>query len=243
MKWAAFDLEFTKLLPGLDEEISDDLHISCASIITTGSAWPQVWYERPVHGGEMPNDYMSVKTLEAFLDSLYELVQNGHLLVTWGGSSSDWKLLAKEVPHRALDIVNMALQSVDVPMCTCMSIGMMMGLNAACKALGFSLKDDTSSENIPDLWNQKTLEARLKVLQHVSNDAFATMLVVKNAENSGQLAWISLKGHYKTWSPVHFLTVKACLSKELPSVPFQIGPNHNAKILARWLLLPVQNQT
>lgn len=239
MKWAAFDLEFTHLLPGLDEEVPADLHISCASIITTGSSWPQVWYERPSFG-DVPSDFMSTKTLEAFVDSLADLVKNGYLLVTWGGSASDWKLLAKELPNKASEIVAMALQSVDVPMCTCMSIGMMMGLNSACMALGFSLKDETASEDIPLLWNQNNLESRLKVLQHVSNDAFATMMVVKHAETSGTLAWISKKGHYKTWSPVHFLTVKACLSKELPNVPFAIGPNHNAKILARWLLLPLQ---
>lgn len=239
MKWAAFDLEFTHLLPSLGDELPHELHVSCASIITTGSSWPQVWYERP-SVGELPNDFMTPKTLDAFLDYLASLVKNGFLLVTWGGSASDWKILAKELPLRADEIIQLALQSVDVPMCTCMSIGMMMGLNAACMALGFSLKDSEASENVPELWNLRTMESRLKVLQHVSNDAYATLMVVKNAETSGTLAWISQKGHYKTWSPVHFLSVKSCLSKELPNVPFTIGPAHNAKILARWLLLPVQ---
>jgi len=236
MKWAAFDLEFTDLLPGLDEQVPEGLHISCASIITTGSAWPQVWYESPVYG-DVPNDYMSRKTLGAFVDALQDLVRNGFIIVTWGGSASDWKILAKEIPDRAQELIDMTLQSVDVPMCTCMSIGMMMGLNAACRALGFSLKTSDASENIPELWNKRTLEARTEVLQHVSNDAYATLMVVKSAETSGTLAWISKKGQYKTWSPVHFLTVKACLSRELPNVPFKIGPSHNAKILARWLLL------
>jgi hypothetical protein len=239
MKWAAFDLEFTDLLPGLDEDVPEHLHISCASIITTGSSWPQVWYERPTIG-EIPSDFMSRGTLGAFVDALQELVNSGFVIVTWGGSASDWKMLAKEVPDRAAEIIEMTLQSVDVPMCTCMSIGMMMGLNAACRALGFSLKDSTASENVPELWNKKTAEARSEVLQHVSNDSYATLMVVKHAETSGTLAWISKKGQYKTWSPVHFLTVKTCLSRELPNVPFPIGPSHNAKILARWLLLPPQ---
>jgi hypothetical protein len=239
MKWASFDLEFTHLLPGLDEDIPADLHISCASIITTGSAWPQVWYERPVRG-EMPNDYMSKKTLEAFLDTLEALALSGHTIVTWGGSASDWKILAKELPLRDTQVVKMALNSVDVPMCTCMTIGMMMGLNSACRALGFSLKDTDASENIPEVWNMSTLEARTQVLQHVSNDAYATLMVVKSAETSGTLAWISKRGHYKTWTPVQFLSVKTCLSMELPNVPFTIGPTHNAKILARWLLLHPQ---
>lgn len=243
MKWAVFDLEFTELLPRLDEPLSATLHISCASLIATGYAWPEVWHEKSVQLGEdMPGDFMSAQTLEAFIDSLAVLSKD-HRIVTWGGSASDWRLLEKECPNRSKQIREMALDSVDVPMCACVTIGMMMGLNAACMALGFSLKDSGASENVPDLWAQRTLDSRLKVLQHVSNDSFATMMVLKNAETSRSLPWISKKGHYKTWSPVQFLSVRACLARELPAVPFKINPEQNAKILARWLLIAPQTQT
>lgn len=240
MKWAVFDLEFTELLPKLDVALPNSIHIACASLIATGYTWPEVWYERS-NEGDMPSDFMSEKTLEAFIDSL-ALLARDHTIVTWGGSASDWRLLEKECPKRSNQIRQMALDSVDLPMCSCVTIGMMMGLNAACMALGLSLKDSEASENIPQLWH-KGPEARVQVLQHVSNDSFATMLVLKHAETTRSLPWISKKGHYKTWAPVQFLTVKACLARELPNVPFKINPEQNAKILARWLLLNEQTQT
>jgi hypothetical protein len=241
MKWVVFDLEFTELLPKIDEPLTKSIHISCASVIATGYTWPQVWYERPIGPitglSELPSDYMSEKTLEAFIDSLALLVRDSHTIVTWGGSASDWRLLEKECPGKSQQIRQMALESIDIPMCSCISIGMMMGLNAACMALGFSLKETGASENIPELWAQATIDSRLKVLQHVSNDSFATMMVLKHAESTRSLPWISKKGHYKTWTPVQFLSVKACLARELPNVPFKINPEQNAKILARWLVV------
>jgi hypothetical protein len=82
------------------------------------------------------------------------------------------------------------------------------------------------------LWQQD----RAKVLQHVSNDSYATMMVLKQTELTGTLPWITQKGYMKVWNDVKFSSVKDCLSKELPVVPYQIAPSQNAKLLARWLL-------
>ena len=84
---------------------------------------------------------MSEATLSAFVTVLESLVASGHKIATWGGSASDWRLLSRECPRKATRIRELALESVDVPMCSCMTIGMMMGLNAACMALGFQLKE------------------------------------------------------------------------------------------------------
>jgi hypothetical protein len=237
MKWTVFDFEFTELLNSQDD-LQDTLHISCASVLSTDEAWPSVWYEKPVHGTE-PGDYMTESTLSAFIDLLQEKCMLGYRIATWGGSATDWRILAKECPSRSAFIRAMALDSVDVPMCACMSIGTMMGLNAACNALGLSLKDSEASMFMPELWNSKDnrAESREKVLQHVSNDSYATLLVIKHAETSRTLPWISKKGHYKVWSDVTFWSVRTCLQMELPKVPFEIAPTQNAKRMARWLLL------
>jgi hypothetical protein len=87
------------------------------------------------------------------------------------------------------------------------------------------------------MWS--TEDGRAKVLQHVSNDSFATMLVVKHPETTGTLPWITQKGQLKTWQSAHLMPVKTCLARELPKVPWTIGPNQNPKVLARWLLLGV----
>lgn len=236
MKWTVFDLEFTQLLPA-SGEWPGDLHIACGSLFSSGEWWPQVWYERPPGASAaLPGDYMSEPTLLAFVAALEARVQAGFVLVTWGGSASDFRMLMRECPSAAERIRALALDSVDLPMCSCMSIGMMMGLNAACKALGLDLKDADASASVPVQWSQGS-SGRAAVLQHVCNDSYATMLVLKHAESTGVLPWITQRGTLKMWQPVHFWSVRTCLSKELPHVPFTIGPAHNAKLLARWLLL------
>jgi hypothetical protein len=234
MKWAVFDLEFTELLPEASEvPWAPDVHIACAAVMTTEAQWPQVWHE----AGPAAHS-MSQSTLKAFVEHLEALVDKGHNIVTWGGSASDWRMLAKElrdVPHMDRRIRTLALNSYDVPMCSAMAIGMMMGLQAASAALGLALKTDSSSATVPSLWACR--ETRPKVLQHVSNDAYATMLVLCAALQTCQLHWVTQKGHLKTWHAVELIPVRECLKRELPSVPFPIGPSHNPKILARWLLL------
>lgn len=232
MKWTVFDFEFTSMLPQehwTSMDLIKDIHISCASIFSTGETWPQVWYERNDSSG----DFMSEATLCAFVDNLYLCKQSGFTIVTWGGASSDWRFLLKECPTKKDLILSLALDSIDLPMCSCMSIGVMMGLNAACKALGYSLKDDQASANVPEMWNSGK---RQEVLQHVSNDSYATMLVVVQAYRTKTLPWITQKGHYKSWTPVQFWTIRECLAKELPSTPYVLQPHQNAKLMARWLL-------
>ena len=45
MKWTVFDLEFTELLPDLGQPLQTSIHIACASVMSTGDVFPQVWYE------------------------------------------------------------------------------------------------------------------------------------------------------------------------------------------------------
>jgi hypothetical protein len=230
MQWTVFDLEFSALLPQ-NGQWPDDLHITCGSIYSTCDLWPNVWYEATET--LEPGPFMSENTVKAFVEALETMASKGFTLVTWGGSATDWRMLEKECPEKKDTIRALALQSIDVPMCACMAIGMMMGLNAACKAIGIDLKDSEASSEVPETW----LHDKAKVIQHVSNDSYATMQVLLRADQTKTLSWITKKGLMKHWHAVQFWTVKQCLARELPKVPFDIGPNHNAKLLARWLLL------
>lgn len=224
MKWTVFDFEFTQLLPDLGQPWPDTLHISCGSIISTGDLWPSVWVENEA-------DFLSEQSLAAFVDLLLVKRLSGHSIATWGGSSSDWRLLMRECPSKASLIKLLALDSIDIPMCSCVSIGVMMGLNSACRGLGFTLKEEFSSSSMPDLWHTN----RDAVIQHVSNDSHATLIVLQNALTTGSLPWITKRGELKAW-PAAFRSVRECLAMDLPSVPWTISPEQNAKLLARWLL-------
>lgn len=224
MKWTVFDFEFTELLPSIGQDWPESLHITCGSIISSGDIMPQVWVENS-------SNYLSETSLSSFVDLLFLKRISGHYIATWGGSSSDWRLLMKDCPSKAKLIKLLALDSFDIPMCSCLGIGVMMGLNSACKALGFALKEEHSSSSMPELW----LTNKEAVIQHVSNDAHATLIVLNNASNTGQLQWITKRGECKSWQ-IQFWTVRECLGLELPVVPWPIGPEQNAKLLARWIL-------
>jgi len=240
MKWTVFDLEFTELLPPIGEPWAPTLHITCGAIYSTGDQWPQVWFERPVSDVDsIPGDFMSEKTVEAFVETLLALARNGYTLVTWGGASSDWKMLYRECPKLGTTIKSLALHSIDIPMCSAMSMGTMMGLNACCKALGLQLKDSDASAKVPELW--ASLAKRNDILQHVSNDAFATMAILGHIIQNRSLPWITLKGTYKVWQHIHLISVRECLQKHLPSVPFIIQPHQNPKIMARWLIVDIES--
>jgi len=180
--------------------------------------------------------------------------------VTWGGSSSDWKMLYKECPSRRNLIKKLALKSIDIPLCSFMSIGQMMGLKASCSAIGMNLKEETDSSDVVAKWSlcayceiirntagatQNTtqnlpcdscLESRKLVIQHVSNDSYGTMQVLLHAVRNGSLPWITKRNQLKTWTPVAFLAVHECLQKEIPYTPWSIDASQNAKLMARWLV-------
>jgi len=238
MKWTVFDLEFTELLPDMGQPLQAGLHISCASIMSSGDVFPQVWYEMQTHTIE-PGPFMSQATVDAFVATLAERSASGHTIVTWGGSSSDFKVLAKECPEKEALVRTLDLYSIDIPMCTCLSIGTMMGLNAACAAIGLNLKESGSSKDVPEKW--RDLTKRHEVIQHVSNDAFATMSVLDSLLRTSQLNWITKRDQLRSWhisAPKDLWSVRECLAKELPAMPYQILPQFNAKLLARWLLMP-----
>jgi hypothetical protein len=233
MKWTVFDLEFTELLPPVGEPWGSTVHISCGSIYSLGDQWPQVWYERSFDYDV--GDYMTERTVIAFVEALQQKVEQGHVLITWGGAATDWRMLYQECPRLRTKIKQLALHSIDIPLCAAMSMGMMMGLNSVCKALNISLKDSDSSSKVPYIWSFR--ERRQEVLQHVSNDSYSTAAVVVFAMSTKTLPWITQKGSVKVWENIQFMTVKYCLAKELPHVPWTIQPYHNPKILCRWLIL------
>lgn len=204
--------------------------------MTSDDMWPKVWFERG-HAG-LPAEFMLPRTTEDFVRELSRLDALGYVLVTWGGTASDWRMLAKEVPHMRASVNALAMNSVDVPFCAFMQMGMMMGLNSACKALGWSLKSENDSTLVPLKWS--TPSERTSVLQHVCNDSYATMMLVRLVATSSTMAWVTQRGHVRSWTPALLWTVKECLQRPLPTTPFPIADNVNGKLLARWLIYEIE---
>ena len=215
VNYVAFDLEFVNEA------------VVCAASMSSDESVPNVWYD--TQNGTIL-DVLSVATLELFVNYLFAMTVSGYTLVTWSGVGSDFKLLAKLLPHKRDLLISLCLNSIDIPFISGTVLGMMMSLNSVGTSLGFEAK--RSSSTIPDLWKVNKFE----VLQHVSTDTFMTVAILRKAGISKTIVWTTQKGHTKTWCPVEFFTVRECLQMPLPTVPFVIQDTMNPKVLAKWMM-------
>lgn len=109
MKCVVLDLEFTDLVPEEALEVSA-LRIACAATLLSDSGQnPLLW--TPDENVEA----LSIDILVHLIAYLQTMTSMGYTLVTWGGMSSDFRMLCKECPHLKSTIQQLALQSIDVP--------------------------------------------------------------------------------------------------------------------------------
>lgn len=80
------------------------------------------------------------------------MAQMGYQLVTWGGMSSDFRMLIKECPDLKETIKDLVKTSLDIPFVSACTQGMMMSLSSVANACGFPEKVEGSSKEIPNLW-------------------------------------------------------------------------------------------
>lgn len=222
-KYVVFDLEFTKLVDGMDH----DLHIACASTMSSSDKSPFVWYSQ--RDNEIC-EYMNKTNLFQFVNYLHTMNNAGYTIITWGGTASDFRILAKEVPEYDKLLVQLCLKHIDIPFCAASHIGMMMGLGATSKGLQFEEKC-ANSKDIPEMWTSD----KSSVLKHVSTDALLTMQIVNHIIANNTIKWYTQKGTIRTWSPCILLCVSDCLLMPLPNVPFPIADTMNPKLTSKWM--------
>lgn len=111
MKCVVLDLEFTDLVPDEDSDFeTSDICIACAAtVLSDPGASPMVWKPDSL---EMS---MTSELIEGLLNYLEAITSMGYILVTWGGMSSDFRMLQKVCPIADQRIERLALQSVDIP--------------------------------------------------------------------------------------------------------------------------------
>ena len=226
MKCVVLDLEFTELVPDENLEASS-LQIACAAtLLSDTGGQPILW---------TPHDdcpALSLDHLVSLIGYLEAMVQRGYLLVTWGGMSSDFRMLQKECPSLKATIQKLALDSIDVPYVSACVQGMMMSLASAADGLNIQNgKDASSSIKVPDLW---TSGQRPLVHEHVMLDVRLTMEVFQSCADTGLLKWKTVRGFIRVF-PFQFLTVRQCLGIPKPKVPFEVSSKMDPKVQAQWL--------
>jgi hypothetical protein len=253
----SFDIEYDRLLKSDDDDKSSEPEpkITCIAAVTCEGLFT-FW-----HGGyhETSGSFksnMSESQIRHFIDFLWTYAQKGYVIVTWGGTAFDFKILYNEVSdptYKAL-VHFLARKHVDIPLASAASSGMMMGLSAVAKGMGLGSKPYESA-SMPHLWAESSSQEA--VFRQVWADAALTMRVYQHIFVNGEstahalgryrpyLDWITLGGKlrrfYAPYVPVTHTTlrlwnVEECMVAPKPITPFQPSPNMTVESCTRWML-------
>lgn len=247
-----FDIEYDRLLK---TDSSDEApKITCIAAVTCEGLYT-FWhggYHEP-SGSFSP--HMSEVQIRHFVDFLWTYYQKGYVIVTWGGTAFDFKILFNEVsdPTYKRLIHFLARHHVDIPLTSAATSGMMMGLSAVSKAMGLGSKPYDSVQ-MPSLWTERNQEA---VLRQVWADAALTSKVYMQVFANGEffhrsigkyrpyLEWVALSGKTRRfYAPfvhltdinVRLMTVEECIAAPRPITPFEPSPTMTVEACTRWLL-------
>ena len=164
--FCAFDIEYC--------DASAACILCCALVAYEGGARSVV----RTFGAHPFNVCMTPAETCEFIDALYAFFVRGIVLVSWGGTGADFRILADAAaivsPAHAQQARMMALEHVDIALAVAASMASMPGLRAACEGMALGAKDAGASARVPALW---AMGLRAQVLAHVEADADATAAV------------------------------------------------------------------
>lgn len=241
----AFDLEFVGELPSTwSHELTEDaearnaraVEILCAGIVSFGSTG--ILRSKVI--ASPTTTCLQFVQVQQFIDHLRWFHDHGWTIVSWGGMASDFRVLhavclRNSDLRRAAVVRQLALDHIDMPLCTATTQGHMMGLAAACRAMGVPMeKGPDDSRMISSYW----AEDRDRVLRHVLADAWSTVRVFDIAVNQfgeARLWWITRRGHQLTWSHPHFLTVAQCMAYPPLTGEKRAHPPRDRDSCTRWI--------
>jgi hypothetical protein len=191
---------------------------------------------------------MLPETLGAFIASLWKAHSDGIVLVTWGGTGSDWKALIKAAPEHSDKIREMALASVDIPLISAASNGMMMGLAATAQGMGIGDRPSCDSEQVPKLWRTRDVAKQNEVVSHVRWDAWAcayiySKLFMSSQFDRPQLTWVTQRSGHRSvrlqrtreGEGFKLPTVREILTWDQPVSSFPIPDHLSSEKMMAWL--------
>ena len=225
MKFAAFDLEITKILPENTYNLMDyaPLGISCAAVALSDRDEPIIWHGAPG---------MDKAQCQSMVAELGELVAAGYQLVTWNGCSFDFRVLAQE-SGMVGECGALALNHFDMMLLVTFTKGYFLGLDKALQGSGIKGKvkqvklkggstlHDMGGGKAPELWAQGEHEA---VLTYLRGDVQGLLELVEVVQRKKRMNWKSNRGNAQNIRVQKPLTVKECFSIPEPDVSWMSNP-------------------
>ena len=225
MKFAAFDLETSKLIPENVSDIKDyaPLGISCAAVAFSDKDDVIFWQGVP---------QLSKDDCRTLVGNLQEIVNEGYTLLTWNGCSFDFFVLAKEF-GLVEECGSFALNHVDLMMIVTFTKGYFLGLDKALAGAGVKGKvkkltlsdgtklDDMSGAKAPQLWADGEYQA---VLEYLRADVTQLIELAKVIEQRKSIQWNSNSGRPQYVSVDRFFLAKDCFNIPKPDVSWMENP-------------------
>ncbi len=245
MKFASFDLESANAMPDnvvSYDEYFDELGISCAAVALTDQDDIVFWYSE--EKGPMPRH-----ECKEVVEDLQQLVKDGYTIVTWNGTSFDFRLLAIE-SGMFEECANLALHHIDMMLYVTFTKGWRLGLQAALEGAGLegklhevTLNDgtiitDMGGAKAPAMWEAGEREA---VLSYLEEDVIQPLNLIHHIANTRTIDWISGSGNAQSIHIARLYTAVGCFSIKQPDTSwmtdsptregfFQWMPNWEDKI-------------
>ena len=169
---------------------------------------------------------MSAATCRRLVDRLEAAAAEPHtLLVTWGGTHGDWRVLAAQCGDAAYaaKCARLALGHVDLALLVATACGgRKVKLASAARGFGVGDKDSDTSACAHDLWGSGLAWLQRGVLRHVRMDAALTALVAAATLRNGGV-----------------LLSRPALRAAAPSPPREAAPSAAGDVAERTYALPV----
>lgn len=226
-----FDLEISKIIP---EEAGGDWSeyrpygLACAA--TTLGDDKILWW----HGDENGRiaECMSVYQCRALAAYLFERWFEGTQVVTFNGLGFDFDVLAEECQHQGWhdNIVDMALNHIDIAFAMFADLGYMCSLDRAAEGMKIPGKMEGMSGGLAPVMWAGSPEEQATVLEYVAQDVRVTADLYEEIVTAGYLRWITQKGHpcKRPWYPRlvdgRLPTVAESLEKPVPDTSWMDDP-------------------
>lgn len=241
--YLAFDLETAQLADGANY----DLGITCAAMVQVDDAGnigePRCWQGAETELGDYAPTMTSAEA-SAMLDELLYWQARGGQVVTWNGTSFDWRVLAATLagePAAVGRVKRLALSHIDPAFTMFCHKGFMIGLTTAAAGLGVAGKlDGMTGVEAVTAW-QEGRERQELVLRYVGQDCVALALVYRAALKLQGFDWQAKSGRFNSWRCATLaLTVAEALRVPEPDTSWMHEPRTRAELVG-WALgaLPV----
>jgi len=232
-----------------DVEYDGDKLLCACTAWTNGTLTvPQLWSSSNKDGFTE----LSQQTFSALLETLWSAHCSGVVILSWGGTGSDWPAMTKMAKNQSQKekIKTMAKASVDIPLISAASSGMMMGLVSASMGMGMGSRQSCDSEHVPLFWNSGDPVKQNEVLQHVIWDSMACAAIYNKLYFTAQssrpsLHWITQKSGPRTVrlprmrnedGTYTLPVVGEMLTWPEPTTSFRIPDHLNPQKIMRWLV-------